>query len=67
MKIRRAKGQKHVQKMQYAFIVFYPLIRLLGQANNMKEIALSQLVLARDGYHKFATETKDIVKLAKIF
>ena len=65
--MRWAKGQKHVQKMQYAFIVFYPLMRLLGQANNMKEIALSQLVLTRDGYHKFAIETKDIAKLAKKF
>ena len=60
-----AIGQKHIQKMQYAFIVFYPLMRILGQANNMKEIALSQLVLARDGYHKFAIEAKDITKLAK--
>ena len=31
----------------------------------MKEIALSLLVLARDGYHKFAIEAKDITKLAK--
>ena len=60
-----AKGQKHIQTMQYAFIVFYPLLRLMGQANNMKEIALSQLVLARDGYNKFAIATKDITELAK--
>ena len=65
--MRWSKGQKHVQKMQYAFIVFYPLMRLMGQANNMKEIALSQLVLARDGYHKFAIDSKDITKLAKEF
>ena len=60
-----AKGQKHIQTMQYAFIVFYPLLRLMGQANNMKEIALSQLVLARDGYNKFAIAPKDITELAK--
>ena len=62
-----AKGQKHIQKMQYAFILFYPLLRLMGQGNNMKEIALSQLVLARDGYHKFAIDPKDIKKLARLF
>ena len=60
-----AKGQKHVQKMQYAFIPFYPLLRLMGQANSMREIALSQLVLTRDGYDKFAIAPKDIVELAK--
>ena len=62
-----AKGQKHIQKMQYAFILFYPLLRLMGQGNNMKEIALSQLVLARDGYHKFAIDPKDIQELARRF
>lgn len=53
--------------MQYAFIVFHPLLRFLGQANNMKEIALSMLTLTRDGYHKFAIDPKDITKLAKNF
>ena len=62
-----AKGQKRIQTMQYFFLPFYPLLRLLGQANSMKEIALSQLVLTRDGYDKFAISPKDIVKLAKRF
>lgn len=62
-----AKGQKHIQTMQYIFLPFYPLLRLMGQANNMKEIALSQLVLSRDGYHKFAINPKDITALAKKF
>jgi uncharacterized protein YbjT (DUF2867 family) len=34
-----AKGQKHIQTMQYLFLPFYPLLRLFGQANSMKEIA----------------------------
>ena len=46
---------------------FYPLLRLLGLANNMKEIALSQLVLTRDGYDKLVISPKDIVELAKRF
>ena len=62
-----AKGQKHIQTMQYFFLPFYPLFRLLGQGNDMREIALSQLVLARDGYQKFAITPKDITLLAKTF
>ena len=62
-----AKGQKHIQTMQYAFILFYPLIRLMGQANSMKEIALSMLTLTRDGYHKFDIDPKDITRLSKQF
>ena len=62
-----AKGQKHIQMIQYAFIPFYPIIRLMGQGNSMREVALSQLTLARDGYDKFAISPKDIVKLAKQF
>lgn len=62
-----AKGQKRMQKMQYAFIVFYPLLRLLGMGNNMREIALSQLTLVRDGYHEFVINPKDITELAKKF
>lgn len=65
--MRWAKGQKRIQLMQYVFIVFYPLFRLIGQGNSMKEIALSQLVLARDGYEKFVIDPKDIVKLAERF
>ena len=63
--MRWAKGQKHIQTMQYFFLPFYPLFRLMGQGNNMKEIALSQLVLARDGNPKFAINPKDIIELAK--
>ena len=63
--MRWAKGQRQIQKMQYLYILFYPIVRLMGQCNNMKEIALSQLVLARDGYPKFAINPKDIIELAK--
>lgn len=63
--MRWAKGQKHIQTMQYFFLPFYPLFRLMGQGNSMKEIALSQLVLAREGYPKFAVNPKDIIELAK--
>lgn len=62
-----SKGQKHIQTMQYFFLPFYPVLRLLGQANNMREIALSQLALVRHGYEKFAISPKDISSLAKLF
>lgn len=62
-----AKGQKHIQTMQYLFLPLYPLLRLFGQANSMKEIALSQLTLTRDGYEQFTINPKDIVKLAEKF
>lgn len=65
--MRWAKGQKKIQTMQYLFLPFYPLFRLMGQGNSMKEIALSQLVLVRDGYSKFAINPKDIIHLAKKF
>ena len=63
--MRWAKGQKHIQTMQYFFLPFYPLVRLLGQGNSMKEIALSMLTLVRDGHDKLAITPKDIIELAK--
>ena len=63
--MRWAKGQKHIQTMQYFFLPFYPLFRLMGQGNSMKEIALSMLTLVRDCHDKFAITPKDIIELAK--
>jgi hypothetical protein len=44
---------------------YYPLAG--SHANNMREIALSQLALVRHGYEKFAISLKDISSLAKLF
>lgn len=63
--MRWAKGQKRIQSMQYAFILFYPLLRLLGLANSMGEIARSMLVCTRDGYDKHDINPYDIIRLAK--
>ena len=65
--MRWAKGQIRMQKMQYAFFVFYPLMRLCGLANNMTEVALSMLACTRDGYAQFAVNPRDITRLAKSF
>ena len=65
--MRWAKGQKRIQTMQYFFLPFYPLFRLMGQGNNMKEIALSLLTLTWKGCPKFAVNPKDISMLAREF
>ncbi len=65
--MRWAKGQVRMQKMQYAFFVFYPLMRLCGLANNMTEVARSMLACTRDGYARFAINPRDITRLAKLF
>lgn len=63
--MRWAKGQIRMQKMQYTFFVFYPLMRLCGLANSMTEVALSMLACTRDGYPKFAINPRDITTLSK--
>ena len=64
---RLGEGNKILDIDRDLFLPFYPLLRLFGQANSMKEIALSQLTLTRDGYEQFAINPKDIVKLAERF
>ncbi len=63
--MRWAKGQKHIQAMQYIFILFYPLLYICRQANNMTEMAHSMLVCTRDGYTKPTIDPIDIQRLAK--
>lgn len=65
--MRWAKGQIRMQKMQYAFFAFYPLMRLFGLANSMTEVALSMLACTRDGYSRFAINPRDITKLTKSY
>ncbi len=65
--MRWANGQRgtKMQRMQYAYICFYPLMRLCGLANNMTEVAHSMLACTRDGYPHYAINPRDITKLAK--
>ena len=65
--MRWAKGQRgtKMQRMQYAYICFYPLMRLCGLANNMTEVAHSMLACTRDGYKQFVINPRDITKLTK--
>ena len=65
--MRWAKVQRgtKMQRMQYAYICFYPMMRLCGLANNMTEVAHSMLACTRDGYPHYAINPRDITKLAK--
>ncbi|GEM_PF-685399 len=62
--MRWAVGQQKIQAMQYAFIFFYPLIRLCGMGNSITEVAHSMIVCARDGYDTNIINPRDITKLA---
>ena len=63
--MRWAKGQQHIQAMQYPFLPFYPLLYICRRANDMTEMAHSMLVCTRDGYHKPIIDPIDIQRLAK--
>jgi len=63
--MRWAKGQRRIQTMQYFFIPFYPIARLLGGGNSMTEVAHSMLACTRDGFSKPAVTARDITRLAK--
>jgi len=65
--MRWAKGQRgtKMQRMQYAYILFYPLMYLCGLANNMTEVAHSMLACTRNGYPHSVINPRDITKLAK--
>ncbi len=63
--MRWAKEQKRLQKMQYIFILFYPLMYLCGMANSMSQVALSMLSCTRNGYSQPVINPRDITQLAK--
>ena len=63
--MRWAKGQRRIQAMQYFFIPFYPIARLLGGGNSMTQVARSMLACTRDGFSKPAVTARDITRLAR--
>lgn len=60
------KGQKHIQKMQYVFWAFYPLVKLFGGWNTMSEVGRAMIAVTKNGYHRHEIEVKDISLLAKL-
>lgn len=61
----RYKGQKHIQKMQYIFWAFYPLVKLFGGWNTMSEVGRAMIAVTKNGYYRHEVEVKDISILAK--
>lgn len=61
----RYKGQKHIQKMQYVFWAFYPLVKLFGGWNTMSEVGRAMIAVSKNGYYRHEIEVKDISILAK--
>ena len=61
----RYKGQKRIQKMQYAFWAMYPFFKLIGMWNRMSEVADAMIAVSKKGYHKPEIECRDITRLAE--
>lgn len=61
----RYPGQKHIQKMQYVFWAFYPLVRLFGGWNTMSQVSRAMIAVCRDGYPRHEIRVRDISKLSR--
>ena len=61
----RYKGQKHIQKMQYVFWAFYPLVKLIGMWNTMDQVAKAMIAASRFGYKRPEIEVRDISILSR--
>lgn len=60
----RYKGQKHIQKMQYDYWAFFPIVKLFGFWNTMSEVGRAMIAVVKDGYPRHEIEVSDISKLA---
>lgn len=61
----RYPGQKHIQKMQYVFWAFFPLVRLFGGWNTMAQVGRAMVAVARDGFARPTVTVRDISRLAR--
>lgn len=61
------KGQKHVHRLYYLFIPFYPLLRLIlpGFILTLKELGYAMINSVLESFDKQILEVRDIVTLAK--
>jgi hypothetical protein len=58
------KGQKFITGVQKSFRYFYPLMKLLGQANTIRDVENAMVRVSREGYPTPYISVKDIRKLA---
>jgi len=65
--LKPVHGQKHVYKMYFMIMPFYPVFRLLfpGFFLTLQELALAMIRSVETGYNALILEVKDIVSLAK--
>ena len=57
--MKPSKGQLHVKKMDRFYLLFYPLMRLMNQANPLSEIGRAVINAIEHGYKKQIIESKD--------
>lgn len=57
--MKASKGQLHVKKMDRFYLLFYPLMRLMNQANPLSEIGRAVVNAIEHGYKKQIIESKD--------
>ncbi|MDB5055173.1 MAG: hypothetical protein JWM44_3223 [Bacilli bacterium] len=67
--IHPTKGLKNTHKYYFALTWLFPVIRLLlpSQALTMKELGTAMIHTVNTGYEQSILESKDIIKLAKVF
>ena len=57
--MRWAKGQRHIQKMQYVFWALFPVFKLLGLWNTMSEVGRAMIAVSEKGYPRHEIEVRD--------
>ena len=63
--MKPSKGQLHVKKLDRIYLLFYPLMRLMNQANPLSEIGRAVINVLGNGCDKEILESKDFRILSK--
>ena len=63
--MKPSKGQIHVKKLDRIYLFFYPLMRLMKQANPLSEIGRAVINVLENGCDKQILESKDFKIMSK--
>lgn len=63
--MKPTKGAKNVLKLYYVLGWLYPVIRAIGGATTLKEVAVAMIKCSTKDYGKSVLEIKDIIAIAK--
>ena len=63
--MKPSKGQIHVKKLDRIYLLFYPLMRLMKQANPLSEIGSAVINVLENGCDKQILESKDFKIMSK--